>query len=249
MPHAAGQTAPANPSDRKPREVKPPRQPADQRLRLALTFGITVLPYTNYTYQTTVLLNGARAALQYSGNGAAPGINAFAGPALTLPGPLRRLTLGTNFFAGGLYTLGNAVVPAGTETPFATQSLQQTIKVQHSFGEGWHAFLTPYIEHDLATIRNNKLRLGYQYSTQTGEYSGSFAPNVVGFATATYDVRMKYETNLIRFSWSNYLFGDDYGHGSSSNERRTGLLRQMGICAGTHKTIEIFFSIGPVWDL
>jgi hypothetical protein len=249
LTRAAAQTPPSSSSDSKPHEVKPPRQAEDQHLKLALALGVTVLPYIDYTYQTSVTTAGGRAPLAYSGAGAAPGLTAFAGPELTLPGPLRRITLGTNFFAGGLYTLGDAVIPSGTLTPFSTQALQQTIKLQHSFGEGWHAYLTPYIEHDIVTIRDNKLRLGYQYSTQSGSYSGLFPPNGIGIATADYAVRMKYEANLIRFSWSNFLYGDDYGRGGSPNEHRTGLLRQMGISAGTHKTVEIFFAIGPVWDL
>jgi hypothetical protein len=247
LPCADGQTIPASSPDRKPEEVKPPRPPVDTHPHLALTLGVTILPYMNYSYRTTATLAGGR-PMQYSGQGFAPGVTAFAGLALTLPGPLRRLTLGTNFFAGGLYTLGNAVIPAATVTPFSTQNLQQSIKLQHSFGEGWHAFLSPYIEHDILTIRDNQLRLGYQFSSQTGEYSGMFSPSVVALPTASYEVRLRYETNLIRFSWSNDLFADEYGRGASSNERRTGLLRQMGVAAGTHKTVEIFFAIGPLWD-
>lgn len=242
----AGQNAPV--PDRPPKQVNPPRQPSDTHPRLAIALGVTVLPWTHYNYQTTITLSSGR-PLQYSGTGSAPGITVFASPALTLPGPLRRISLGTNLAAGGLYSLSDAVIPPGASAPFSIENLQQTIKAQHSFGQGWHAFVSPYIEHDIVSIRDNKLRLGYQFLTQSGEYSGSFPPNPVGLATASYDVQLRYRVHLIRFSWSNHLYADDYGRGGQPAEHRTGLLRQMGVCAGTHGTVQIFFAIGPIWDL
>ncbi len=243
----AGQT-PSAPPDRQPRQVNPPRQPADNRPRLALALGMTVLPWTNYRYQTTVTLPSG-SQLVYSGSGAAPGITAFAGPTLTLPGPLRRLTLGVDLSAGGLYTLGNPVVPANASVPFSSVSLQQSIKLEHSFGQGWRAFASPYIEHDIAAFHDNKLRLGYQFLTQSAQYTGDFPAGLSDIPNAAYDVQLHYRAHLVRFSWSNFLYADDYGHGGQPSERRTGLLRQMGICAGTGHTVVIFFAIGPIWDL
>jgi hypothetical protein len=242
----AGQGDPV--PDRRPEQVKPPRQPVDTHPRLALGLGVTVLPWVRYDYQTAVTLNGGR-QLAYSGAGAAPGLMVFASPAIVLPGSLRRVSVGADLSAGGLYTLSNAVIPAGTAAPFSTSNLQQAIKAEHSFGQGWHPLVSPYIEHDIASIRDNKLRLGYQFLTQSGEYAGAFPPNPVGLASAGYDVRMTYRAHLIRFSWTNYLYAGDYGRGGGPPEHRTGLLRRIGVCAGTHRTIEIFFAIGPIWDL
>jgi len=242
----AGQSDPG--AGRRPELVKPPRQPADTRLRLTLGLGVSVVPWVRYDYQTAVTLNGGR-QLAYGGSGAAPGLMVFASPAVVLPGPLRRISVGADLSAGGLYTLSGAVIPAGTQTPFSTSNLQQAIRAEHSFGQGWHPFASPYIEHDIASIRGNKLRLGYQFLAQSGEYTGAFPPNPAGLASAGYDVRMTYRAHLIRFSWTNYLYADDYGRGGRPAERRAGFLRRMGIGAGTHHAIEIFFAIGPIWDL
>ena len=226
-------------SKRQPSEVKPPREPENQRIRLGLTIGIDVLPWVDYSYRTTVLANGRE--YQYTGKGGAPGIALSASAAVTLPGKLRRLTVGGVIQGGGLYTVNQAVAPADASVPFSTQNLQQAIRAQHPFGEGWHTSVSPYIEHDIATMGDNKLRLGYQYLTQTGSYDGLFYQSKLGGVTAAYDVQLQYQSHLVRFSWTNYV-GSAGGH-------KTGLLRQMGICAGTNKTILIFFAIGPLWTL
>jgi hypothetical protein len=133
-------------------------------------------------------------------------------------------------------------VPSGITVPFSAQNLQEAIRLQHPVEEGWHISFSPHIEHDIASFGDNKLRLGYQYESQSGSYNGSFFQGNFA-ATGTYNVDMKYQSHLIRFSWSNYAYFD------SSAGRKIGLLRQMGFCAGTNRTIIIFFAIGPAWSL
>ncbi len=237
------------PDQGQPREVKPPRKPSEQGFRLALLLGISILPWADYSYQTTVILpNGQQ--LQYAGGQGSPGITVFAGPAVTLPGALRRLTVGVNLGAGGFDSVNRSVVPGDIPTPFLKQNLQDALKDQHSLGQGWHPYFSPYVEHTVRSFSGNRLSVGYQYARQTGSYSGTFFPSSVSPITASYEIQLRYTSHLFRFSFNNYLYIDDSDRNNNASQRssrKTGLIRQMGLLAGTNKTIVVFFGIGPIW--
>jgi hypothetical protein len=209
--------------------------------------GISILPWADYTYETNVTLpNGQR--LQYTGGQGAPGVAVFAGPAVTLPGALRRLTVGLNLGAGGLESVSRPVVPGDTPTPFLKQNLQEALQAQHSVGQGWRPYFSPYVEHAVRSSSENRLSVGYQYSRQTGSYNGTFVPSSGNPFTASYDIQLRYTSHLFRFSFNNYLYIDDSPNNPPQrSKRKSGLVRQMGTLAGTHKTIIVFFGIGPIW--
>jgi hypothetical protein len=234
-------------TQRGPREVKPPRKPLEQGFQTALLFGINILPHATYGYNTRIILPDGR-QLQYAGSQSAPGVTVFAGGSVTFPGVLRRVTLGIHWNAGGLSSATRPVIPEGTPTPFSKQNLQNALQSQHSSGTGWHAGFSPYVEHEIWRFSEISLRVGYQYWRQTGGYQGTFSPNQIG--VAGYDVAMKHSSQMIRVSLNHSLyFKDTYGTTDRFQPvRKSGLIRLMGVAAGTHKTITVFFAIGPIWE-
>lgn len=228
------------------REVKPPRTPSNQGFRVAIMAGINILAWSDYRYSTSVNLSQAE-QFNYLGGRGAPGVTVFGGAAVSLPGALRRLTVGAHFDAGGLYSLSRSVIPDGAATPFSAQNLQSAIQLQHTFGQGWNPGFAAYVEHDIGTLFDSRLRAGYQYWRQSGSYTGTFPPNFNSFP-AGYNVELNDSSQMIRVSLNNDLFAKDiYGNPQRRARRKTGLVRQAGIAVGTHKTIMVFFGIGPVW--
>jgi hypothetical protein len=229
-------------TQRRPREVKPPRKPLEQGFQTALLFGINILPHATYGYNTSIILpNGQQ--LQYAGSQGAPGVTVFAGGSLTFPGVLRRVTIGAHLNAGGLNSATRPVIPEGTPTPFSKQNLQNALQSQHPSGTGWHVGFSPYVEHEIWRFSEMRLRGGYQYWRQTGAYQGTFSPNQIG--VAGYDVQMKHSSHLIRVSLNHSLSTTDT---SQHLVRKSGLIRLVGVTVGTHKTIMVFFAIGPIWE-
>jgi hypothetical protein len=55
---------------------------------------------------------------------------------------------------------------------------------------------------------------------------------------------------MIRVSLNHSLYFNDSNGATDTFQhavRKSGLIRQMGVTAGTHKTFTIFFAIGPIW--
>lgn len=233
----------------RPRPVNPPHEPVEEGLRFGLILGLNSMSWASYSYATSVTTPSG-SLLQYSGTQVSPGGTLILGAAVSPPGAFRRWTIGLNLNLGGLESWARPVIPSGTATPFSQSNLIFQIERKYGYREGWSPAISPYIEHDLAFLFGRRLRAGYAYWNQTGKYTGLFVANPATGATGAYDVRLKYSSHLVRFSLNNYEFPDEpdtTGSGSRRGKRKTGLLEQIGVLAGSHQTIMIFVGIGPFW--
>ncbi|MCU1261506.1 MAG: hypothetical protein JWO80_4391 [Bryobacterales bacterium] len=218
---------------------------------MALLVGIDVLAWAGYSYDTHVSLPDGQ-QLQYRGTAGAPGVALSGGGAVTLPGAWRRITVGVSINAGGLNSSKRSVIPAGVATPFSKVNLQNQIRSKYSYAPGWTSALSLYVDHDLAFLRENRVRVGYQYWRQTGSYTGTFEPTDKSRALAGYDVRLASQSHLLRVSMNNYASLDDSDINTTTPNRprrKTGMIWQFGVAAGTHRTIVIFAAIGPCWEI
>jgi hypothetical protein len=240
------QSGPASDQPR-PRKVTPPRGPPEHGVRVALVGGANILTWAEYSYDTHVSMPEGQ-QLHYAGTQSSPGVTVFAGGAVTLPGALRRVTVGGNLNVGGLDSLRRPVIPGGISTPFFKKNLDAAIQNKYSSKTSWRPSLSPYIEHELGVVSGERFRAGYQYWRQLGSYEGSFPPTEGSQLSAAYNVRFKYSSHLFRFSVNNYLNSDDEDSDAPhSSKRKSGLIRQVGVLAGTHHSIIAFVGIGPFW--
>ncbi|HTF68665.1 MAG TPA: hypothetical protein VK638_38905 [Edaphobacter sp.] len=232
---------------RRPRPVSPPRRPVEQGFQVGLTVGLNALLSTRYAYDTQIGIPNGQ-PLRYSGTQLGAGGTLFGGVAITFPGPLRRVTLGANFNLGGLDSWRRPVIPTGTPTPFSQRNLQYAIAVRSFNRSAWGFSVSPYIEHDLNSSLDRRYRIGYQYWRQPANYRGSFFPSDTSRDLASYDVRLKHSSHLIRFSVNNYWNLRD-PDANSSGGRVSGIIQNAGISVGTHRTIILFFGLGGKWSL
>jgi hypothetical protein len=239
-------------SDQKhPVPVKPPRKPSARGLQVALLVGIDVRGWAGYSYDTRVSLPDGQ-QLRYRGTAGAPGVTLSGGGAVTLPGALRRITVGVNIGAGGLNSSTRPVIPAGVSTPFSQVNLQNQIRNKYSYAPGWTSGFSLYIDHDLGFLHESKVRAGYQYWRQMGSYKGTFEPTDRSRAPADYDVRLESRSHLIRISVNDYVSLEDPDGNTSTphrSRRKAGMIRQWGVSIGTHRTIVVFAGIGPFWEI
>jgi hypothetical protein len=245
---AEDQSTPASDQSH-PRPVTPPHRSLEQGFRLAVVAGLNFLPLAGYSYDTRVVLPDGR-QLNYAGTQNAPGGTLFLGVAITPRGPFRRLTLGANFNGGGLESWARPVIPNGVSAPFSQQSLGLAIQRKYGYHSAWHPLISPYIEHELRFLFGNRLRIGYQYWRQRGSYSGFFTVSEASQASAEYNVGLRYSSHLVRLSLDNYTWLDDADGdvtGSQRSKRKSGLVQQAGVLAGTHGTVIIFVDIGACW--
>jgi hypothetical protein len=238
-------SAAANPKN--PPPVKPSREARSRGFELALLVGLDVLVSASYSYDTRVSLPGVD-QLRYGGSQRSPGVALFAGGALTLPGPLRRITVGGGINAGGPDSKDRSVIPAGVPTPFSKQNLYSDIQARYSNRLGWNAALSPFIEHDVGFFHGTRVRAGYQHWAQLGSHTGSFAPTD-GSAAANYNVRLNLRSHLVRVSMNDYVALEDDTETSQRSKRRSGMIQQWGVLIGTHQTIMVFAAIGPYWQI
>ena len=238
----------SDPKDSPP--VKPPREARARGFRIALLVGIDVSALARYAYDTRVSLHGGD-QLQYRGWQRSPGVALFAGGAATLPGALRRITLGAGINAGGLDSKDRSVIPAGVSTPFSKKSLQADIQRRYVNRLGWHSAFSPYIEHDLGFFLGGRVRAGYQHWEQIGSHIGSFAPIDGSRESADYNIRLNFRSHLVRVSVNEYfaLDLDDDTNTSHRSKRKSGMIQQWGVLIGTHQTIMVFAAIGPFWEI
>jgi hypothetical protein len=240
----------AEPQRKHPRRIKPPRTPRDHGLRIALTAGMNSLVAGGYNYTTQIIMPDGQ-QLQYTGTQTAPGGSMSAGIEITPPGILRRFTAGLSVNGGGFESWARPVTPSNAPTPFSLLNLQLAIQSTIFTGSGWRADFSPYVEHELGNLLGSRMRLGYQYWAQTGGYKGYFFPIPGSRIAAEYDVRLNYSSHLVRLTFNNFTNLDDSDvnfPGSHRSKRRYGLLQQIGILGGTHRSFMIFFAVGPFWS-
>lgn len=233
-------------SDKKnPRPVKPSREARTRGPEISLLIGVGVLPSASYAYDTRVSFPGV-AQLRYSGRQRSLALGLFAGGGLTLPGPLRRMTVGAGINEGGP-DLRYRVIPAGVSTPFSKQSLYSDVQARYTLHSGWGAAFSPFIEHDVGFFHGIQVRAGYQYWDELGGYTGSFA-STDGRSTTNYNVRLNFRSHLFRISMNDFVASQDDAGTSQRSKRRSGLIQQWGITIGAHQTIVVFAAIGPSWQ-
>ena len=235
------------PEPKNTRPVKPAREPRSRGSELSFVVGIGVLASSIYRYDTRVSLSGAD-PLQYIGRQRSPGLAVFGGGALVLPGPLRRITIGGTINAGGPDSRGHPVIPAGISTPFSQQGLTTDIQARYSRRLGWGAAFAPFIEHNVGFFHGGRVRAGYQYWTQLGSHTGSFA-SADGSSLTSYNVQLSLRSHLLRVSVNEYIALQDDADRSHRSKRRAGMIQQWGIMVGTHQTLMIFAAIGPFWQV
>lgn len=244
------QSGPA-PDRKQPPPLRPSREPNERGLRVALLIGMNFFPRAGYAYDTRISLpDGER--LQYRGREGSPGVTLFGAAAATLPGPLRRITLGAGINAGGLYSRQRRVIPAGAATTFSKENLQSNIREAYANNPAWNTGFSPYIEHNFGTFRGSRVRIGYQYWEQSGSYTGSFAPTSSSRGLAGYDVRLTLRSHLARILANGYLNLEDSDTDPNTpqrSQRKSGLIRQWGVLIGTHGTLVVFAAIGPFLDV
>jgi hypothetical protein len=227
--------------------VTPSREARTQGFQLSLLVGLEVTASASYAYDTSVGLPGVD-WLRYNGRQRSPGLALFAGGQLTLPGSLRRITIGADINAGGPDTKDRLVIPAGVSTPFSKSSLYSDIQARYSYRSVWKGAICPFIEHDIGLFHGNRVRAGYQRWDQVGSQSGYF-PLTGHSALANYDVRLNLRSHLLRVSVNNYLALKDDTENSHRYKRLSGVIQQWGGMIGTHQTIVIFAAIGPFWQI
>ena len=238
-------SAAADPKE--PPPVKPSREGRKRGSELSLLVGLEATAVASYAYDTRVRMPGAD-QLRYKGTQRSRGLALFAGGEFTLPGFLRRITIGADINAGGPDTKDRLVIPAGVSTPFPKSSLYYDIQNRYSYRSVWKGAICPFIEHDIAFFHGNRVRAGYQRWDQVGSQTGSF-PLTGGSALANYDVRLNLRSHLVRVSVNNYLTLKDDTENSHRYKRLSGMIQQWGGMIGTHQTIVIFAAIGPFWQI
>ena len=238
------ESAASDPKNSRP--LKPPREARTRGSELSLFIGFGFLPSASYAYDTRVSFRGVE-QLRYRGRQRAPILALFAGSALTLPGPLRRITVGAGINGGGPDSKDRAVIPAGVSTPFSKRSLYSDLQARYALESGWGAAFSPFIEHDVGSFHRSRVRAGYQYWNQHGAQRGSFvAPD--GSSTTNYNVQLNLRSHLFRISMSDFVALEEDTEPSRRSKRRSGMLQQWGITIGTHQTIVVFAAIGPSWQ-
>jgi hypothetical protein len=229
---------------RPPKPIEPPHKPVQQGFRLTATVGLTLIGNGKYSYNTRVTMPDG-SALNYNGTQRSTGGTLSLGAAATPPGALRRFTFGFDLAFGGLDVWGHSVIPDGSAIP--QPNLNTRIGRQSITGPPWRPFVSPYIEHEVGKIFQNRIRVGYQYWRATGSYKGSFATDRLGTTQANYDVRFSQASNMIRLSVHNDTWLDDTETDRVPPRRRSGLIQQGGVLIGTDGTLVVFMGVGPVW--
>ncbi|MFL6447553.1 MAG: hypothetical protein ACJ746_07670 [Bryobacteraceae bacterium] len=247
MPNSSpAQNLPTDPPQRAPKPIEPPHKPAQQGFRLAATIGFNFIGNAKYSYNTAVTMPDGT-ALNYSGTERSSGGTLSLGAAATPGGAFRRFTLGFDLNFGGLDVPGHPVVPPGTATPFSQSNLNSQVAQKLVVGSHWHPFISPYIEHEIGSILQNRVRLGYEYLNTSGSASGVFAVDQSRSTQARYSVRFGQATHMIRLSVHNDSWFDDTEPGKAPPKRRSGIIQQGGVLVGTDGTVMVFVRVGPVW--
>jgi hypothetical protein len=235
-----------SPPQRPPKPIEPPHKAVQQGFRLTATIGLNLLANGKYQYNTTVIMPDGR-AFDYNGVQRSSGGMLSLGAAATPGGALRRLTMGFDLNFGGLETWAHPVIPSGSVTPFSQSNLNSQVAQQSLASPPRRPFVSPYIEHELASVLQNRVRLGYQYLHTAKSYGGSFAADQSGSIQANYNVRFSQTSHMIRVAVHNDTWLDDTDRGHVPPKRRFGFVQQAGVLIGTDRSVIVFVRTGPVW--
>jgi len=240
------QNVPKEPEPRPPKPLEPPHKPAQQGFRFAATVGFNFIANGKYSYNTNVTMPGG-SALNYSGVQRTSGGTLSLGAAATPGGALRRFTLGFDLNLGGLNVPGHPVVPPGSQTPFSQSNLNSQVAQRLLISSHWHPFVSPYVEHALGSLLQNRVSLGYQYFNTTASTDGLFAVDQSRSSQARYSVRFSQSSHMIRLSVHSDSWFDDSDIDHTPPKRRSGVIQQGGLLIGTDGSVIVFVRVGPVW--
>jgi hypothetical protein len=241
-----GQNPQKDPQQRPPRPIAPPHLPAQQGFRFTATAGLNFIANGKYNYNTAVTMPDG-SATSYSGANRTSGGTLSLGAAATPPGALRRITLGFDLNFGGLSVAGQRVIPAGSDTPFSQNNLNSQVTARSLVSSQWRPFVSPYVEHEIGSILQNRVRLGYEYFNTAATNSGLFPVGQRGSPNATYSVRFLQRSHMIRLSVHNDSWFDDTEPDQAPPKRRTGVVQEAGVLIGTDASLVVFVRVGPVW--
>ena len=240
-----GQSTPKE-SPRPPKPIEPPHKPAQQGFRLTVPIGFNLLENGRYRYNTMVTMPDG-SVFNYSGGQRVSGGTLSIGAAATPGGALRRLTIGLDLNFGGLDTWTQPVIPPGSVTPFSQANLNTEVAEKSLSGSARGPFVSPYIEHDLGSVLENRVRLGYQYFQTAQSSSGSFHADQSGSIQAKYSVKFSQASHMIRLSVHNDTWLDETGTDQVPPKRRFGFFQQAGVLIGTDGSFIVFVGGGPAW--
>jgi hypothetical protein len=247
VPHSASAQAPGSPrEERRTKPIKPPHEPVQQGFRFVAMAGLSFIQNRGYTYNTNVSTPNL-GTLSYAGAQRSSGATLFVGAAATPRGTLRRFTLGCDLNLGGLAVWSQSVIPSGTATPFSQSNLNAQVSHKSLVTSPWRPFLSPYVEHELASVFQNRVRIGYQYMQSSGSLRGIFATDQSGTMQARYAVRFSQHSHMFRMSLHNDTWFDNNDPGQVPPKRRSGALQQLGLLVGTDGSFVVFLAAGPVW--
>jgi len=207
---------------------------------------LTFIANGKYSYNTAITMPDG-SALGYQGVQRSSGATLSMGAAATPGGALRRITLGFDLNFGGLDVAGHPVVPPGSATPFSQTNLTSQVAQRLLISSHWHPFVSPYIEHEIGSILQNRVRLGYQYLNTAASITGSFAVDQSRSNQARYSVRLSQGSHMVRLSVHNDSWLDDTETGQAPPKRRSGIIQQGGVLIGTDGALVVFVRVGPVW--
>jgi hypothetical protein len=240
------QTPPKDLPQGPPKPIEPPHKPAQQGFRFTTTIGFSLIGSGRYSYKTSVILPDGR-EFAYNGTERSSGATLSLGAAATPGGTLRRFTLGFDLNFGGLDVSRNAVIPAGSVTPFSQSNLNAQVARKTLISSPWRPFISPYIEHEIGSIFQNRVRLGYEYLSTSRSSSGTFVADPARSIQGRYSVRFSQTSHMIRVSAHNDTWFDDTGAGQPPPKRRSGVIQQGGVLIGIDGTLMVFVNLGPVW--
>jgi hypothetical protein len=240
-------TPESDPKQRPSKPVEPPHKPAQRGTRVTLLVGFNFLAHGSYGYDTRVSMPDGQ-TFAYSGKQSSSGATVFLGAAVTPRGAFRRMTFGVTLNTGGLESWNHSVVPSGAFTPFSERNLNEQIWRDAVGRAPWQSSFSPYVEHELGFLLENKIRIGYQYWHQTGSYRGAFPidespPSPIG----GYDVRFSNSAHMLRLSINSYRPFDDSDTNPKSRQR-SGLVKEVGLQIGSNNSVSLFVSVGPSWS-
>jgi len=241
------QDAPDKLPQRPPKPITPPHRPVQQGFRFTATFGFNFLMNGNYSYNTSVTTPSGN-TFNYSDMQRSAGGTMSLGAAMTPGGSFRRVTFGFDLNFGGLSVAGHSVIPPGSNPPFSQDNLNTQITRATLVGSHWHPFVAPYIEHDIGSIFDNRVRLGYEYFRTSGSADGLFPIGPSRTLLGSYSVHFSQNSHLVRLAVHNdtWLDDSDIDH-APPPRRRSGVVQEGGLLVGTDGSVVVFVRVGPVW--
>jgi hypothetical protein len=226
----------------RPRPLELPKVSLDDRLRISVLAGVR-FGATRWNYDSAFSTSG-RSIAGFEGARWTQTAALTATVGLTLPGVLRRITVGTSLGVGGPALYERAPIPDDAAVPFDRDAFFRAFTPTEQSEPAWNAGLpnalevSPYVMHDILVFHedgeNIRVRLGYQHTrldfSRTGMFDTRDGTRTVAMQ---FDARFRNEARLARVAVN---LTDSRGRGGYEVE--------LGIAAGTKRTFIFFMNFG-----